>query len=78
LGDTSSGFLCENREAVIISLALNYESENPKDLFGESRIKIFLKGLDGNQFFKNNELTDFGKKLVQTINNSQIRLKRNK
>ena len=82
LGDTSYGFLHEYREAVIISLGLNYyESENPKDFFPKkfldvSEIKSFIQNFDENYFFKNEELTDFGKESVQTIKNAQIRLKR--
>ena len=79
MGDKSSGFLNENREAIIVSMAFNYASENPEDFFDQNRIENFIQNFDGKGIlkqFKNTEWEDQVKELVHTIKNAQIRLKR--
>jgi len=79
LVNKSYGFLHENREAVIISMAFNYASENPKDFFDQNEIEIFIQNFDGKEIlkkFKNTEGADQVEEYVQIIKNAQIRLKR--
>ena len=69
-------FKRENRDSIIKSLEVNYESEKPKFFKTFSDLYNFIQNFDEKEYFKNNEITDYEKELVHTIKNAQIRLKR--